>query len=448
MALPNRGKKGGKKNGSLSGYNLFIIHTLIFVLPLLTVSYIFHKSSISLNFSQILILIFTSALILCGLFITRQIFDRLLKITTFIRTAENSETNLESTAKDTLELQELSESFEKIMKKFDKTTEELKTRVFELFTIKELTELASKSLDMDSLLDAMLDKSMAVSKAQIGSVFMLEKENKRFRVVASRGSDPGPEKDTYVEFGGSMMEYVAVQIRGFSDIHKKPLLVKDIKNDPRTRKANDRKYGAPSFLSMPIMVRDELIAVLNLSNKETGKIFDSNDNQILSIMLGEIGFALENAMLHLEVEQHLKNLQERTRQLTDANNQLHKEIAERKRTLKEKEKLKAELVHSQKMEAIGTLAGGIAHDLNNVLSGIVSYPDLLLNQLPENSPLRKPILTIQDSGKKAAAIVQDMLTLARRGVSIKETVALNNIISEYLKSPEFEKLKSFHPGVT
>ena len=115
MALSNRGKKGGKKNGSASGYNLFIIHALIFVLPLLTVSYIFHKSSISLNYSQILILIFTSALILCGLFITRQIFDRLLKITTFIRTAENSETNLESTTRDTLELQELSESFEKIV---------------------------------------------------------------------------------------------------------------------------------------------------------------------------------------------------------------------------------------------------------------------------------------------------------------------------------------------
>ncbi len=440
MALPYRGKTSGEKNCSATGYNLFIINALIFILPLLTVSYVFHKSSISLNFSQILILIFTLALILCGLFITRQIFDRLLKITTFIKTAENSETNLESTNRDTLELQELSESFEKIMKNFDETTEELKMRVFELFTIKELTELASKSLDMDSLLDTLMEKAMAVSKAQIGSVFMLEKENKRFRVVASMGSETGPKKDTYVEFGeSSMMEYVAV--------HKKPLLVKDIQNDPRTQKVNDSRYGAPSFLSMPIMVRDKLIAVLNLSNKETGQIFDPNDNQILSIMLGEIAFALENAMLHSEVEQHLKSLQERTQQLTDANVQLHREIYERKRMLKEKEKLKAELVRSQKMEAIGTLAGGIAHDLNNVLSGIVSYPDLLLKQLSEDSPLRKPVLTIQDSGKKAAAIVQDMLTLARRGVSIKETVPLNNIISEYLKSPEFEKLKSFHPGV-
>jgi signal transduction histidine kinase/CheY-like chemotaxis protein len=434
-----RRKTGGKKNGHASGYNLFIIHALTLILPLLTVSYIFYKSSISLNNSQVFILAFTLALILCGLYIMRQIFDRLLKITSFIKTAENGEVLSESTKRNTLELQELTESFEKLMKNFNDTTEELKTRVFELFTIKELTELASKSLSMDSMLVTLLEKSMAVSKAQIGSIFILDEEKKQFRVVASIGSEYGPKKGTYVKIEDSLMEYVAV--------HKKPLLVEDIKNDPRTRKVNDSRYGAPSFLSMPIMVRDELIAVLNLANKESGQIFDPNDNQILSIMLGEIGFALENAMLHSEVEQHLKDLQNRTRQLINTNAQLHKEIANRKRVSKEKEALKAELVRSQKMEAIGTLAGGIAHDLNNVLSGIVSYPDLLVKQLPEDSPFRKPILTIQDSGKKAAAIVQDMLTLARRGVSIKETVHLNDVISEYLTSPEHEKLKSFHPGV-
>jgi len=79
------------------------------------------------------------------------------------------------------------------------------------------------------------------------------------------------------------------------------------------------------------------------------------------------------------------------------------------------------------MEAIGALAGGVAHDLNNVLSGIVSYPELLLLDLPEDSPLRKPILTIQTSGQKAADIVQDLLTLARRGVVATEVVNLNEL---------------------
>jgi len=124
-----------------------------------------------------------------------------------------------------------------------------------------------------------------------------------------------------------------------------------------------------------------------------------------------------------------------------------RDITERKRTEEERTRLHIKLQQAQKMKAVGTLAGGVAHDLNNILSGIVSYPELILMDLPEDSPIRDSINTIQESGKKAAAIVQDLLTLARRGVSTSEIVNLNNIISEYLNSPEFEKLKTFHPLV-
>ena len=138
---------------------------------------------------------------------------------------------------------------------------------------------------------------------------------------------------------------------------------------------------------------------------------------------------------------------ERTKDLHRINKQLNLELKERKLAEEEKQKLQAQLQRAQKMETVGTLAGGVAHDLNNILSGLVSYPELLLLEIPEDSHLRKPILTIQKSGEKAAAIVQDLLTLARRGVAITEVVNLNDIIYEYLKSPEFEKLKSFHPNV-
>jgi len=121
--------------------------------------------------------------------------------------------------------------------------------------------------------------------------------------------------------------------------------------------------------------------------------------------------------------------------------------ASRLKAEREKEILQAQLHRSQKMEAIGTLAGGVAHDLNNILGGLVSYPELLLIQLPEDSSLRKPILTIQKSGEKAAAVVQDLLTLARRGVVVTDVVNLNDVITEYLDSPEHEKLQSYHPGV-
>jgi two-component system cell cycle sensor histidine kinase/response regulator CckA len=125
-----------------------------------------------------------------------------------------------------------------------------------------------------------------------------------------------------------------------------------------------------------------------------------------------------------------------------------RDITDRKRTEKERRQLEAKLQQARRMEAIGTLAGGVAHDLNNILSALVSYPELLLMDMPQDSPLRKPILMIQKSGEKAAAIVQDLLTLARRGAPVNEHVNVNRIISEYLKSPEHEKLKTYHPNVT
>lgn len=126
---------------------------------------------------------------------------------------------------------------------------------------------------------------------------------------------------------------------------------------------------------------------------------------------------------------------------------LMRNISERKKAEKERRKLEKKLQQAQKMKAIGTLAGGVAHDLNNILSGIVSYPDLILMDLPHDSLLVEPIKTIQQSGKKAAAIVQDLLTLARRGVSVSEVVNLNDIINEYLISPQCEKLMGHHSNV-
>ncbi len=124
-----------------------------------------------------------------------------------------------------------------------------------------------------------------------------------------------------------------------------------------------------------------------------------------------------------------------------------RDITERKRAEEERLRLQERLSRAEKMEVLGTLAGGVAHDLNNMLGGLVGYPELILMQLPQDSPLRKSILTIQKSGEKAAAVVQDLLTMARRGVASMETLSLNQVIGEYLKTPEHEKMCLFHPGI-
>lgn len=124
------------------------------------------------------------------------------------------------------------------------------------------------------------------------------------------------------------------------------------------------------------------------------------------------------------------------------------DITEQKHAANEKKHLVKQLQRAEKMEALGTLAGGVAHDLNNILGGLVGYPDLLLLDLPKDSPLRKPIMTMQTSGRRAAAIVQDLLTLAQRNVPVKEIAQLNNIIEAYLDSPEHERLVSQHQNIS
>ena len=131
---------------------------------------------------------------------------------------------------------------------------------------------------------------------------------------------------------------------------------------------------------------------------------------------------------------------ERTLELSRANEALKREIRERALAEKEREELQRNLERSKKMESLGLLAGGVAHDLNNVLSGIVSYPDLLLHDMPEGDPMRRVILTIRDSGLRAAEIVQDLLSLARRGVATRKLTNLNDLIGEYCNSPEYRKL--------
>jgi len=124
------------------------------------------------------------------------------------------------------------------------------------------------------------------------------------------------------------------------------------------------------------------------------------------------------------------------------------DITLRKQAEEEKRSLVERLQRAEKMEALGQLAGGVAHDLNNVLGILSGYSELLLEEIPEGSRSRGHVEKILQSTQKGAAIIQDLLTLARRGVTASDAINLNRIVSDFLKTPVFEKMKDYHPRVT
>lgn len=161
---------------------------------------------------------------------------------------------------------------------------------------------------------------------------------------------------------------------------------------------------------------------------------------IMALVISAGIIVLTVSTMNQKVYQIVRDLDEKNNELVETNSKLEK-------SLNESKKLKAGLERAQKMELVGTIAGGVAHDLNNVLSASLSYPELVLMDLSEASPMRKPMEAILKSSKRAAAIVQDLLTLTRRGVPIEEVVNINHDVKECLASPEFEKIMQYHPGV-
>jgi len=125
-----------------------------------------------------------------------------------------------------------------------------------------------------------------------------------------------------------------------------------------------------------------------------------------------------------------------------------RDISANKKALEQQMILQQQLAEARRMESLGLMAGSVAHDLNNIMSGILTYPELLLMDLPENFKYRKEIKMIRDAGKRAAAVVNDLLTLARGANSKKEVYNVNDLVSSYLGSVEYKELHARYPNLT
>ncbi|MBN1517831.1 response regulator [Candidatus Sumerlaeota bacterium] len=92
--------------------------------------------------------------------------------------------------------------------------------------------------------------------------------------------------------------------------------------------------------------------------------------------------------------------------------------------------LESQIMHAQKLESLGILAGGIAHDFNNLLVGIMGNTDLVVNRLPEDSDLRKPLKAVIDSSNRAADLCRQMLAYSGKGQFVIKDINLNEIVKD------------------
>jgi signal transduction histidine kinase/CheY-like chemotaxis protein len=153
----------------------------------------------------------------------------------------------------------------------------------------------------------------------------------------------------------------------------------------------------------------------------------------LPIATGLILAAFVAQFLHLFVIRHLLHIKELRRrdrehgaELAAALAAATHELVERHRAEAEREKLREQLLHAQKLEAVGTLAGGVAHDMNNMLAAILGMTELARDE-PATAP--QAIEQIGVAARRASELVRNLLGFSRRGQYSKERVELSSVVA-------------------
>jgi PAS domain S-box-containing protein len=297
----------------------------------------------------------------------------------------------------------------RVFSTFDDITERKEAETIQNILLK-ISQFASLDISIHDLLSRIqkqVNRLMDARNFYIALVRDREASLYTFPYITDVIPDEIVAPDKLIDLSGGFTDYV---LRS-----GKPLLANSDRFQDLLASRDIKLIGteARSWLGVPLTTAGgESLGVMVVQSYENPDAYSEKDSNVLSIVSSTIAWAIKL-----------------------------------KQTEAEKADLEEKLVRSEKMEALGHLAGGVAHDLNNVLSAMVSYPDLLMMKLPGDSSLLRPIGQIKKSGQKAAAIVDDLLTLARRGVPIKEVINLNTILIDYLKSPVCQKLLDFHPGV-
>ncbi|MBU4366718.1 MAG: response regulator [Verrucomicrobia bacterium] len=124
-----------------------------------------------------------------------------------------------------------------------------------------------------------------------------------------------------------------------------------------------------------------------------------------------------------------------------------RDITEQKDAQARERQLQDRLFRSQRMESLGSLAGGVAHNLNNILGPMVNYPDLIVKNLPPDSALRQDLQIIKNSACKAVDIIRDLLTLGRIGHFPMAPLVLNRILERVVRSSAYIGLQHGAPLV-
>ncbi len=259
----------------------------------------------------------------------------------------------------------------------------------------DLSRSIFSTLDPEELQERVVRAAVQVLRCDDASL-MLHDENDRLFVAVSTSVQHEIPVGSHLALGERIAGRVAQQ--------PEPVVInEDVARDDRFGGVRSHR-AIRSSIVCPLLMRGQLIGVLNVNRVSNPDRYTEHDRRNAMILSSLVALALGNARLHSE-------LRTRLRQLSDA---------------------QEEMIQSEKMNALGNLLSGVAHELNNPLCGILGYAQLLMKD-DSDARVTKGITIIAQEAERAAEIVGRLLTFARRQKPEKRALAINDVIIRALE---------------
>ena len=267
-------------------------------------------------------------------------------------------------------------------------------RAEELGALLRAARTVMAGLDRDATLQQIAHEAAGIAGTPHVKVLVLDAETRTLRIGAITGS-PVPA-DFALPLGSAYSGRVAVT--------GEPLFVGDTANDPHNVLAQrDREAGIVTYLGLPIRSRERVLGVLTF-NTTTPRRYARAEIDYLASFADLAGIALDNARLYDEAQQALADLKA----------------------------MQQKLVRGETLRALGELAGGAAHHLNNLLTIVVGRVQLLLRSVEEER-LRRPLAIIEKAAKDGAEVVRRLQQFSRtHQVGQLRTVILEDVAGDVL----------------
>jgi len=224
--------------------------------------------------------------------INQGAYDYLLKPVDF--------SELELSIKRGLEKKKLSLAKNKLLEELKIKNRLLKKKVGELNALYQSAKSLSSTETLEALLKKIIGLATRVIGAKIGSVMLLDEKEKVLRIWAAIGLEPEVIKNTNLKLGRNIAGWVAER--------KTPLMVENVEKDPRFKRISKEKYETKSLLSVPLLVKEKVLGVINLSNQISGKVFTQDDLKLLTTFASQAAIAIDDAYHFEKSKKKIKEL--------------------------------------------------------------------------------------------------------------------------------------------